>query len=162
MSQTFEEGYLPQVVFSELEEADAADALLLAEDFPFEAGPPTMVGQSHSPGLGRLVDAIEDCRDALSTAEHNSLVKVLIIASLRGRSSLTWCRRLITAAGACASLLDVRCTDTYGIVNSIVHDCVVMRCNLVRGMNIAHVHCSAARRYAVRSCAQGVVEGSAC
>ncbi len=81
-------------MFSELEEAGAADALLLAEDFPFEAGPPTTVGQSHSPGLGRLVDAIEDCRDALSTAEHNSLVKVLTKALPRLPGSLMCCEGL--------------------------------------------------------------------
>jgi hypothetical protein len=65
------------VVFSELEEAGAADALQLTEAFPFEGGPPTTARASNSPGLGRLIEAIEDCRDALSTAEHNSLVKVL-------------------------------------------------------------------------------------
>ena len=65
-----------QAVFGELEEAGAADALHLVEDFPFEGGPPTTTGASHSPGLGRLIDAIEDCRDALTTAEHNSMVKV--------------------------------------------------------------------------------------
>ena len=66
-----------QVVFGELEETGATDALQLTEDFPFEARPPTTAHASHSPALARLVEAIEDCKDSLSTAEHNSLVKVL-------------------------------------------------------------------------------------
>ena len=75
--------HVHQVVFSELEEAGTADALHLKEDFPFEGGPPTTARASHSPGLGRLIEAIEDCREALSTAEHNSLVKVLLRRSRR-------------------------------------------------------------------------------
>lgn len=54
----------------------AEDAVALTGDFPFCSGPPRVQRASHSPGLRRLLEAIEDSQGALTTAEHNSLVKV--------------------------------------------------------------------------------------
>lgn len=67
------------MIGSELEEGTVAeDAVALTGDFPFRGGPPRVQHASHSPGLHRLLEAIEDSQGALTTAEHNSLVKVRI------------------------------------------------------------------------------------
>ena len=67
-----------QVVGCELEGgAEMEDAIALKGDFPFQGiGPPRVQHTSHSPGLHRLLEAIEDSQGKLSTAEHTSLVKV--------------------------------------------------------------------------------------
>lgn len=75
------------MVGCELEEgAVAEDAVALKGDFPFQGGPPRVQHSSHSPGLGRLLEAIEDSQGSLSTAEHNSLVKVGALALRRARA----------------------------------------------------------------------------
>lgn len=66
-----------QLVDGELEEEGATSALTLTQAFPFEACPPTTEHLSHSPALQLLIGGIGASTAAMSTAERNSLVKVV-------------------------------------------------------------------------------------
>ncbi|EFN57798.1 hypothetical protein CHLNCDRAFT_143159 [Chlorella variabilis] len=74
---------LTEVVDAELEEelgegASPASRLSLTQAFPFEGCPPTKHEPCHSPGLQRLTVAIDANIDSMSSAERNSLIKLVL------------------------------------------------------------------------------------
>jgi tryptophan 2,3-dioxygenase len=70
---------LVEVIDGELEEEGTqTNRLTLTQEFPFPGAPPSRSHPSHSPGLARLESAIRAALPAMSMAERNSLIKVVI------------------------------------------------------------------------------------
>ncbi|KAL4539440.1 hypothetical protein Ndes2437B_g02184 [Nannochloris sp. 'desiccata'] len=70
---------LVEVIDGELEEEGTqTNRLTLTQEFPFPGAPPSRSHPSHSPGLARLESAIRAALPAMSIAERNSLIKVVI------------------------------------------------------------------------------------
>ncbi len=70
---------LVEVIDGELEEEGTqTNRLTLTQNFPFPGAPPTRSQPSYSPGLDRLESAIRAALPAMSLAERNSLIKVVI------------------------------------------------------------------------------------
>lgn len=71
---------LTDIIDGELEEEGVEGNRLqtLAQEFPFPGAPPAHGQPSRSPGLERLEVAVRNALPSLSTAERNSLIKVII------------------------------------------------------------------------------------
>ncbi|KAL4425507.1 hypothetical protein ABPG75_009523 [Micractinium tetrahymenae] len=86
---------LTEVVDAELEEELAegegtTSRLSLTQPFPFEGCPPTKAEPCHSPGLRRLTEAVQAKLGGMSTAERNSLVKLVINITAAFNSFQRW------------------------------------------------------------------------
>jgi len=70
---------LVEVIDGELEEEGTqTNRLTLTQEFPFPGAPPSRGHPSYSPGLARVESAIRAALPAMSMAERNSLIKVVI------------------------------------------------------------------------------------